>query len=230
MKRTYSTALTTTPPTKKRATGRRRRPTGSAIFGRTTLNEIKSFDQLVVSANLPGIATPPAFGEPGVGMLGWTCLNEIPQGATFYNRIGNKIVMKSIRVEFTLYAPNTLTTTVRAFLIYDRQPNGASPALLDLFQLNATGTMGFTTGLNMANKSRFKMLRDQYFTMDTAQSLCHHVNFYCKGRYEVEFKSSTGTIADIATGSVLFGAFIGNAVGAGYASMYDITARIRYYD
>lgn len=233
MKRTTSTVSTFGPPAKRRTWSTRRKPrrVPPNIVGRTSINEVKSFDQIVGAANLPLLTTPPVFGEPAGGMLGWTCINEITQGNGFSNRIGSKIVMKSIRVQFTLYAPNTLTTTARVFLLYDRQTNGASPAsILDMFQINATGTTGFATGLNMANRSRFKVLRDQYFNLDQAQSLNHHVNFYCKGKWEVEYKATNGNIGDITTGSVLFGAWLGNTTGAGQCSMYDADCRIRYYD
>lgn len=203
---------------------------GAAASGK---QEVKSFDTLVTpdAAGLPIFSGPPAFAEPGVAFAGYTCINEIQAGNAFYNRIGSKIVVKSIALHATL---NALATTpqvcVRVALIYDRQPNGAAPAFTDMFAMYPGAVNAFAGGINIQNKNRFLILRDQFFTLDTAQSLVKQICIYAKGRWEVSFGPSAGNIGDIFTGSLLLVAYHGTAVGVGAISMKDINTRVRYFD
>lgn len=69
----------------------------------------------------------------------FTLLNGIQLGTGFFNRIGNKIRMKSIQLEShfictTNSAPATATRdyAIRIMIIYDRQPNGAVPTIANI--------------------------------------------------------------------------------------------------
>lgn len=200
----------------------------SRIYGRPGITEVKSFDQEVAQANLIAIAN--VTGQEPAAFTSLTEINLIRQGAAFYQRIGSKIVMKSISVDFNINASATTPqVSVRSLIIYDRQPNGAFPATTDIFLDNAGGQT-FGSGLNIANKSRFLILRDQYKEMDTAQGLVYHVKMFCKARLETEYKGDAGTIADIATGAVYLVVFKGTQTGAGNIVCQDINTRIRYYD
>lgn len=203
----------------------------SATVGRVSVrpNEVKSFDCVPITMNLTAVAA--VLGtEPAAWATGLTCVNEVQQGATYFNRIGSKIVMKSIRLTMNLVtSANTVVTTCRTMLIYDRQPNAAFPLIADILS-DSAGTQTFSSGINMQNKSRFMVIRDQYNQMDAAQSLIHTVNLFCKGRWETEFKANNGTVGDIATGALLLLVFKGQQVGAGNVTAYDTTVRIRYFD
>jgi len=61
--------------------------------------EIKTFDchVTVPAANLP-IVTAAAGGEPTAAFVGITELNDVRQGAGFNQRIGAKIVVKSVEL------------------------------------------------------------------------------------------------------------------------------------
>lgn len=201
--------------------------------GNTGRTEVKSFDVQInpPALRIPTYATVPTFSEPAVQFTGITELNDVQQGAAFFERIGSKIVIKSIHLGLTLNATTATTMgSARVMLLYDRQSNGASPAFADLLRINTAGAAILTSGLNMQNKSRFLILRDQYFNLDPAQSLFHTLNWHVKGRWETEFKASGNTIGDIATGSLLLVVFSGVILGGGDIMMNDPVCRIRYWD
>lgn len=65
----------------------------------TRSGEVKTFDCSVTApaANLP-LSTAVGSGEPTAAFAGITELNDIRQGAAFYNRIGAKVVMRSVEL------------------------------------------------------------------------------------------------------------------------------------
>lgn len=98
----------------------------------------------------------------------FACLNFPQVGAAFYNRVGNDIFMKSIRLRAAI-VPNagatgkTTPSIARIMIVYDRQTNGAFPSLADI--LTDYSTAGATatnvlSGINMNNRGRFLILMD----------------------------------------------------------------------
>ena len=61
--------------------------------------EVKTFDCMVTApaANLPAVAAV-GTGEPGVAFAGLTEINDVRQGAAFYNRVGAKITIRSVEL------------------------------------------------------------------------------------------------------------------------------------
>lgn len=208
------------------------------LYGRPSTQEIKFFDCAVTAAasgvfGLPTISTPPTGGEPGVAFTGITELNCIPQGATSYNRIGTKVVIKSIKFSTTFSMLGTAPTTgiVRWMIVYDRQPNGSFPAISSILSQNVSTVPGFYSGVNMANRSRFLVLRDQTMYFDVHQTNIRPVSTYIRTNLESQFTSTTSTIGDITTGAVYFVAFTNTAgTAANYFNNYATTCRIRYID
>lgn len=210
---------------------RMRQPARARIIGRPTTAEIKCFDCVITAGNLVAYSAPPVFAEPAAAFAGYTVLNKVQQGAGYYERIGSKVVFTSVSLDGELIASAvTPQTDIRVCVIYDRQANGAAPAFADVFYSQPAGATAFTSGLNMTNRSRFAMVADRYFTMDTAQSLVQHIKIFSKGRYETEFKATGNTIGDIATGAFLLFIFYGTQVGAGTISFSNAVARMRYMD
>lgn len=214
---------------------------GAPILGRSNIKEVKSWDCVMPAlgtVTLPAWNAPPTFSEPSLAVAwsGGIELNAIMQGASFFQRIGTKIVVKSISVSFSVFGhPGTNPpTAVRSVLLYDRQPNKAFPTFDAIFQ-NNDGSVGyptqFTCGLNMSNRSRFSMIRDQYDIIDPASGLQHLVKLFCKGRWECEYSTNTGLIGDLNTGAIyliVFADQVAAADNGGYIS--DLTARLRYFD
>lgn len=205
----------------------------AAMFGRPSRVEVKSFDVTVTppAATLT-VAANAAGGEPGAAFVGITELNCVRQGAAFYNRIGAKITVRSIQVTLsTIQVVLATYPTVRVLLVYDRQTNGVFPAIADVLSVNDTGVPaagpGLETGLNIANKSRFQIIRDQYFDMDDAQSHNHTIKMFARGAWDVEFKSNNGNIGDISTGAIYLIVFNDAAANS---TMDGCSTRIRYFD
>ena len=139
--------------------------------------------------------------------------------------------MKNIRIRGTLLpSAATVIGCVRVAVVYDRQPNGAAAAVGDIFQdCTAGAATNFDSGVNMSNKNRFTILRDQVFNIDAAQSIVHAIDWFIPCRLQAEYKASGGTIGDITTGSVLLvvGGLLGGTGTVGFA---NFRSRIRYED
>lgn len=179
-------------------------------------------------------------------------INLMRAGSSYFNRIGRKINMKSVRVNFYLVPIRAVTNIdyARVLLIYDRQCNGALPALSDILQTTdqaGTNTTGNMSNANLNNRDRFKILRDQRITlpgipaggppwepthMFDAVTPTTNVEWFVKlGGLETQFKadSSPAVIGDIATGSLLLLTLGDFAAGSeGYA--IQIETRLRYWD
>jgi len=177
-------------------------------------------------------------GIPSTNIMttGMTCLNcGVQEGTSFYERIGSKIVIKSISLKGWLQAStNTeMRKITRSMILYDRQPNGAYPGINDVLAINGIGPAerDIMTGLNMDNRSRFSILRDKilpttnYGTKEQAIPICEYIT----GRWEVEYGSSTGLIGDIKTGAILWLLFT-NDHQAADTFLMSYVSRIRYYD
>jgi len=74
----------------------------------TSRTEVKTFDchVTVPAANLP-LVTGAAGGEPTAAFVGITELNDIRQGAGFNNRIGAKVVIKSVELTAEVFSPTS---------------------------------------------------------------------------------------------------------------------------
>jgi len=192
--------------------------------------EIKCCDSQIVSNAIPQYSGVAGSEPSAAAFAGITWVNNPRQGATVDQRIGNKIVVKSITARFGIFCPTGLTGGIlRWGLVYDAQPNGAFPAIGELFLSNPGGGQA-TSGINIANKSRFSVIRDQWMVLDVSSELVHMVNCYAKGRWETEFGSATGTIGAIKTGAIYLFLWYIQSTGATPVTNPKPETRIRYYD
>lgn len=154
-------------------------------------------------------------------------------GAGFYNRLGNRTRGVSLQITGRLIpslgnASTSAAQLCRIMVIYDRQANGALPAigtiLGDTVASGTTGAPGPTSGLNVNNRDRFMVLRDRKVmlptlgvdgaTLDT--NVITSTNDIGKGglNYQEFIKlkgletcyntTAAGTVADISAGSFFF--------------------------
>lgn len=211
--------------------------TGPSRYSRPSRSnkEIKSFDVVlcddVTSQQIP---LPANVAGAQTFATGMAAINLVPQGSTFYNRIGSKIVIKSIAIDCGVLAHSIAELNiVRYMIVYDRQPNGAYPALADILQDNAAGLTS-TSGVNMQNRSRFAILRDNYLEINPGSGEFKHLKLFVKpsGGLLCEFGTTAGTIGDIKTGSILFLMFTPISVNTTgpFASALSLKTRIRYDD
>lgn len=199
-------------------------------YQRPGLTEVKCCDMVLAAAANLGLLAAVAGTEPAAAYTGLTEVNLIGQGATVAQRIGNKVVMKSIQCTVQLGVIAAANSgSIRCMLVYDKQPNGAFPAITDVILDQPLGAATPLSGINIANKSRFQMIRDEYLALDSGMGLTKVLTWYCKGRWEVEFGANGGNIGDFRTGACYFICYYVTAIVAPPQIQY-LHTRIRYFD
>jgi len=181
-----------------------------------------------------------------------TPLNLIRVGSTFCNRIGRKVEMKSIQLDGFFQVIRTLAAGdyLRVLIIYDRQTNGALPAIADILQDTDQATANTTNNLshaNVNNVDRFIILRDHRHVVPALTSTAGvitnpgfmdpvsptlRISDYVKLKgliTQYKADSSPAVIGDIASGGLYMVTFGGNVAGA-EAWQFTGTLRLRYVD
>jgi len=181
-----------------------------------------------------------------------TPLNLIRAGSTYVNRIGRRIEMKNIRITGSLTPLRTVAGTdyLRLMIIYDRQTNGAVPAIADILQTTDQAAANTTTaqsGINLNNRDRFSILRDLRIVppsititagvatnigiIDPVSPLCNIDLFVRLKGLITQYKadSSPAVIGDIATGGLFMVTMGQQAPGAeGFNGGFE--SRLRFND
>jgi len=133
-----------------------------------------------------------------------TLLNGIAPGTGASQRIGKKILMKSILFRAAVGGNSGTFTipfqgSVRFLIIQDKQTNATAPTVAQILEI-ATGT----SPMNMDNRERFTVLANKSIPID--QSGGHQsgkVSVYKRLNLPTFFNAGTaGTVADITSGSV----------------------------
>lgn len=196
--------------------------TGGFFGPRRTTQEKKTID-----------VDPAAYVSDTTGTI--TLLNGVAVGTDFTDRIGRKILMKSIFIR-GIHLPvddSTGNFISRLVIVYDRQANGVAPAITDVVK-----SINGSAQINLNNRDRFQILFDkQYVTAkvsDTAtQSFAgsptvHSVKLFRRLRHETVFQGTAATVASIATGSVYMLTFSNAAANTG--GSFSLSTRIRFAD
>lgn len=164
-----------------------------------------------------------------------TLISGVANGADFTERIGRKILMKSIYVKgFIFNIDNTTSPSLcRLILVYDNQTNGAAPAITDILKQSFSESQ-----LNLNNRDRFKIISDKTWVLGGVSDVIQQsiagsptvgkVKIYKKCNYEEVFNGITNAVGSIATGAVWM-VTIGN-VGANAGGNFTLTTRIRFID
>lgn len=183
-----------------------------------------------------------------------TLLNGTAQGTDFTNRIGRKIICKSVFIRGTcgleVAEAGNMGTAIacpsqqaRCIILIDYQPNGALPAMTDILQ-SVAGLSASQQQLNLNNRDRFKIVSDStysfdgYYVNNTATTAVaafgrtiNQIKKYKKLNLETIYNSgSTGGVADIQSGALIM-AWIGSAVaGVNLDCNGQISVRVRFQD
>lgn len=213
---------------------------GRSVGSRGT-PETKFVDTASFSANFVSTATPPT----AVPLI-------IPvQGAAAYNRIGQKITLRSLRMRGLIANSATgIQILGRVLVVYDKQANAALPVWTDvILAVTSAGaaSSNITDGLNMANRDRFIVLADEQinfpaitntggvlsnlaFPQEKNPSMFNFDRFIPLKDMEMHFNNTNGgTYADIQTGSVsVF--FAMEAGGTAASWTFTGSTRARYRD
>ena len=189
---------------------------------RRSMNEKKTVDTDSVSYNAD---------TTGTSQL----LNGVATGTDFTDRIGRKIILKSLQVQGWVQPIDDSTgfALCRLLVVYDMQSNGAAPAITDILK-SATSE----ANINLNNRDRFKILFDKRFmigkvTNTTTQTYaasptCFKVQLYRKLNLETLYNGTTNAVGSIATGAV-YAWVIGN-LGANAGGFMTLSTRIRFVD
>nr|WAE42705.1 MAG: capsid protein [Cressdnaviricota sp.] len=203
------------------------------------VREIKYVDIAATSITARLYSTPPTA----------TVLNIPVQGAAPYNRIGSKVMNKSLRIcGYLTVNATTVQDFVRILVVYDRQTNGSAPSWTSVIQAttSAGAQSNYTIdGLNMDNRERFKVLLDDkvytpsvsvaagVLTNFAAPDTSGPTNRFNYDRWialrglETHYKATAGAVGDIATGGI-FIFVVCTAQDNNWSFVF--TSRLRYDD
>lgn len=194
------------------------------------------------------ITTQTAFNATGT----FTLLNGLVPGTNLQNRIGRSVKLKSLAIRGYVFnnqagaAP--IADYLRAIVFYDRQPNGAAPAVSDLLQsVSVSGSTASTAldGINLSNSDRFAILADFHWKVDvpagavannqpatvTTDFTRFSIRRFIKLKgLEARFNTlSAGTIGDFSAGALwLLTISLASTANAQYEMSW--TSRCRFLD
>lgn len=225
---------TKSPFKKKRKLQRAFMPMNLPNVLKSTSSEIKAIDIPFASVGFP---------TAGVATL----LNSVLTGSGFWNRVGSKIEMKSVRIRLRLKNDSTSTQdAARVLLVYDRQANATALTISDLLQSRASDGTTVATNqhvdINLDNRDRFTIIRDQTLYLPsvtntagvmtnafptTGNDTPFIIDWYVKLKGLVtHYKASAGGITDITTGALYLVQISGGN------NLYSLSGnvRLRYND
>jgi hypothetical protein len=237
-KRTHSEANSSSSKGYKDAHGNKINPiTGVAMVksspSRGFPGELKAYDTIQAAF----IPVPDSAGTPGL-----SCLNLPLQGAGYNARVGSKIQLKTLRLTIAL-SPVPLTAAalnrIHFAVIWDRQPpnTGTLPVWSEIFK-GTDGTTNVWSHPNLEQRERFRVLWEERVVMPQFKTTGEVVSsnypqtdfvwdkFLNLSGLDTMFRTSGGTLGDIATGALYF--YCGAAAGAITNVTYQ--ARLRYED
>lgn len=153
-------------------------------------------------------------------------LNGLVPGTGSAQRIGRQVIIKSLELRFS-FSGGAADSFWRYIVVLDKQANGAAPAITDLLVANA-----LYSPKNLTYVRRFTILLDEIGSVETQATSESMKTFekYKRINYVTEFNAgATGTVTDIATGSLYMFVFGSNAAG-GNAFAISGSARLRFTD
>lgn len=169
-------------------------------------------------------------------------------GTDYTNRIGRKIIMKSVYIRgFVRSEPSSTAGQVgtctaqqiRIIIFIDFQPNGTAPSVTDLLTGATT-----VSHLNLNYRDRFKILKDKIIVLDpyivnatsgtsvaAATNQIKNVKIYKKLNQEVIFNATNGgDIADINSGALWMLTIGSVPAGTNTDANAVLTTRVRFID
>lgn len=149
-------------------------------------------------------------------------LNTMAQGGTSGQRIGVQISTKSCAYRINLSLGATpAPCSGRVMLIWDRQSNGALPAIVDVL---ATATL--TSYMNLFNAQRFVIIRNDQFSL----SPNGQQTVLFEGFANINQKSTYSNIVNTPQSGNLFALLISDTTVVASQPVMDATWRLRFID
>lgn len=215
-------------------------PSGSpsGLYNLSTQSKESKFIDVDLGTSTGGTALTNGSGAAIIKLL-----NGLKLGTAAFNRIGNKIAMKSLywSVAFSLYAQEDDPTVdlanvdvpLRTMVVYDKQPNGATFVLGDL--LSAFSGLDNTTARNidvnspnnLNNRDRFIVLSDKRYILSSASSTSRLIKKYKRLNTAVSYKSgaTVGDITDITSGALFFLCWVDASMYGGADPTWQVKMR-----
>lgn len=144
------------------------------------------------------------------------CVPTVGTSAT--SRFGDKILMKTLQYFIYVAAP----VPIRIIIFYDAQPNNSAPPSPML-------TLNTEAFKNPDLRHRFTILRDFWITNSVANAVSSNdpkQSNSQRGLVKLDkiavFNGSTGTIADVSTGSLCITAFNGQTSGSAVLANFRV--------
>jgi len=193
------------------------------------IRELKSVD--FADANVRNCVAVAAVAGAANLATGMTQVSGSAQGDASYEHTGKQISMQSFQLELELAQPQTDASgsTVRVILLYDRQPNGAYPAIGDVLADNA-GAPTFNSGINIGYRQRYAVLRDAQITLNYSGPLTAHYETFIRRPLAMNFIGITNAIASLGSGAVYLIVFFNQLVGTTAPTITSVHCRTRFYD
>lgn len=146
--------------------------------------------------------------------------NLVAQGTGEEERVGRKIIIRSISCRFQCVlpadpdAPNiTGGDTLRIIIYIDKQANGAAATVLDILE-----TATYDSYRNLSNTNRFIILKDKWVTMNRPNSVLdgqapetstspifvREWKWYKKLNLPIEFDGTSGVLTEIQSNNISY--------------------------
>lgn len=161
-----------------------------------------------------------------------TCLNAVATGSTAVTRVGNKVMWNSVLVSGRLSAVSDAVVRSRCdvFLIWDRSPGAALPAMTDFFVQSISGSPR-----NLDNVERFTTVYHKSFSIggSLAASAALTPTTHCVDMYQTlgrvtTYNGTGNALANISSGA-LYLVTIGDR-GVGACGSLRCSVRCRFYE
>ncbi len=162
---------------------------------------------------------------------------EIDQGTGDSNRVGRKVIVRSMHMRYSVSLPNTSaggsTSDILRIIVYqDKQANGATAAVTDI--LEAANIFSFN---NLSNKGRFRSLMDKTHNIGSTTGAGNgttnvfgkkeeHYDWHSKDlSIPLEYKGTGNAIADLTSNNIGI-----LAVSEGGLATLETNVRVRFTD
>jgi len=223
-----------------------RRPSQRAYPSRPKFGEIKGVDQ--------SVALSPVIATTGTNGSIFT-MNLVAPGSGSYNRVGRKIICRSLRLKMTVEAAITqvaatgdlLNNWLRYIVVWDKQPQGVLPAFDTIFGYTAqdgTETSLTNAPLKYDGMDRFKVLLDKVCDLNAMAGMPANGDVYTLKKFVDEYiklpnletvfsaQTTPASIADIASGGLylIFRTDVNTAASSVVSIGTNSIARLRYTD
>jgi len=192
-----------------------------------------------------------AGGSPVINLISTTStvalLNGTDLGPAAFQRIGRSVHLKTLHVRGGIYRSGQEGSVngeaLRILVVYDRQPNGAFPSIIDVMQTIDANGAGSTTPFdypNLRNGDRFIILADHLAHLSNTANASNDLSNYEKDqRYFDRFIDVSGlptqyvgddeTVTSISSGA-LYLFTLGSQAAATAGCTFNWAARLRYTD